>query len=275
LDGAGNEVKRRHTVRLQDKVALITGSGSGIGKATALLFGREGAKVMSADLMAETARATASEIVDAGGQADSLQADVSVAADVERMVNTTVERFGRLDILINNAGIEVIMPIVQVPEAMWDRLIDVNLKGVFLGCKYAIPQMIKQGGGAIVNTASIAGLRGFATFGTYSASKGGVVLLTKTLAVEYAQMNIRINCVCPGIIRTPMLERGLAAAPEPEEALERIKQGHPMGRLGEPEEVAKGMLFLASDEASFITGVPLPIDGGIYAGPALELPLEI
>ena len=262
-------------MRLQDKVAIITGSGSGIGKATALLFGREGAKVMSADLMADTAQATAGEIKDAGGQADSLQADVSVAADVERMINTTVERFGRLDILVNNAGIEVIMPIVQVPEEMWDRLIDVNLKGVFLGCKYAIPQMIKQGGGAIVNTASIAGLRGFATFGTYSASKGGVVLLTKTLAVEYARFNIRINCVCPGIIRTPMLERGLMAVPNPEEFLERTEQAHPLGRLGEPEEVARGMLFLASDEASFITGVPLPIDGGIYAGPAPELPLQI
>jgi NAD(P)-dependent dehydrogenase (short-subunit alcohol dehydrogenase family) len=262
-------------VRLQDKVALITGSGSGIGKATALLFGREGAKVMSVDLMADTAQATAREIKDGGGQADSLQADVSVAADVERMVSTTVERFGRLDVLVNNAGIEVVMPIVQVPEEMWDRLIDVNLKGVFLGCKYAIPQMIKQGGGAIVNTASIAGLRGFATFGTYSASKGGVVLLTKTLAVEYAAFNIRINCVCPGIIRTPMLERGLTAVPNPEEALELFRQAHPLGRLGEPEEVAQAMLFLASDEASFITGVPLPIDGGIYAGPAPELPLEI
>ena len=262
-------------MRLQDKVAIITGSGSGIGKATALLFGREGAKVMSVDLIADTAQATAGEIIDAGGQADSLQADVSLAADVERMVSTTVERFGRLDILVNNAGIEVIMPIVQVPEEMWDRLIDVNLKGVFLGCKYAIPQMIKQGGGAIINTASIAGLRGFATFGTYSASKGGVVLLTKTLAVEYARFNIRINCVCPGIIRTPMLERGLSTQPNPEELIQLFEQGHPMGRLGEPEEVARGILFLASDEASFITGVPLPIDGGIYAGPAPELPLEI
>lgn len=262
-------------MRLQDKVAIITGSGSGIGRATALLFGREGARVMSVDLIGDTAEATAGEIRDGGGQADSLQADVSVAADVERMINTTVERFGRLDVLVNNAGIEVSMPIVQVPEEMWDRLIDVNLKGVFLGCKYAIPQMLKQGGGAIINTASIAGLRGFATLGTYSASKGGVVLLTKTLAVEYAPFNIRINCVCPGMIRTPMLERGLTAVPNPEEARELIRQVHPMGRIGEPEEVARGILFLASDEASFITGVPLPIDGGVYAGPPLEVPLEI
>jgi NAD(P)-dependent dehydrogenase (short-subunit alcohol dehydrogenase family) len=262
-------------VRLQDKVAIITGGGSGIGRATALLFGGEGARVMSVDLVADTAQATARDITDGGGEADSLQADVSVAADVERMINTTVERFGRLDVLVNNAGIEVMMPIVQVPEEMWDRLIDVNLKGVFLGCKYAIPQMIKQGGGAIVNTASVAGLRGFATLGPYGASKGGVVLLTKSLAVEYAPFNIRVNCVCPGLIRTSMLERGLTAVANPEEALELLRQAHPMGRLGEPEEVAQGILFLASDEASFITGVPLPIDGGIYAGPPLEITLEI
>lgn len=262
-------------MRLRDKVAIITGSGSGIGRATALLFGREGARVMSVTLHADTARATAGEIIAAGGQADSLQADVSVAADVERMINTTVERFGRLDILVNNAGTEWVMPIVQVPEEMWDRIIDVNLKGVFLGCKYAIPQMIRQGGGAIVNTASIAGLRGFATLGTYSASKGGVVLLTRTLAVEYARFNIRINCVCPAVVLTPMVERGFLAGPNREETLERLKQQHPMGRLGEPEEVAQAILFLASDEASFITGVPLPVDGGIWAGPAPELPPQM
>ncbi|MDP2948888.1 MAG: glucose 1-dehydrogenase [Chloroflexota bacterium] len=255
-------------MRLKDKVALVTGSGSGIGKATALLFGREGAKVMSVDIDAETAQATARQIADAGGHADSLQADVSVAADVERMVQTTVERFGRLDVLVNNAGIIFLLPITQVPEEMWDRLIDVNLKGVYLGLKYGIPQMIKQGGGAIVNTASIAGLRGFATYDTYCASKGGVVQLTKATAVEFAKMNVRVNCVCPGIIDTGMLDRGLAEQGLNKAAFVQVAgEAHPMGRIGRPEEVAAAVLFLASDEASFVTGVALPVDGGLWAGP--------
>jgi len=255
-------------VRLKDKVALITGSGSGIGKATALLFGREGAKVMSVDIDAETAQATARQIADAGGRADSLQADVSVAADVERMVQTTVERFGRLDVLVNNAGIIFLLPITQVPEEMWDRLIDINLKGVYLGLKYGIPQMIKQGGGAIVNTASIAGLRGAATYDAYCASKGGVVQLTKATAVEFAKMNVRVNCVCPGIIDTAMLDRGVAEQGLDKAAVVQVAgQAHPMGRIGRPEEVAAAVLFLASDEASFVTGVALPVDGGLWAGP--------
>jgi len=255
-------------VRLKDKVALVTGSGSGIGRATALLFGREGAKVMSVDINAETAQATARQIADAGGQADSLQADVSVAADVEGMVQTTVERLGRLDVLVNNAGIVFLLPITQVPEEMWDRLIDINLKGVYLGLKYGIPQMIKQGGGAIVNTASIAGLRGFATYDTYCASKGGVVQLTKATAVEFARMNVRVNCVCPGIIDTAMLDRGVAEQGLDKAAFVQMAgQAHPMGRIGRPEEVAAAILFLASDEASFVTGVALPVDGGLWAGP--------
>jgi NAD(P)-dependent dehydrogenase (short-subunit alcohol dehydrogenase family) len=253
-------------VRLQDKVAIITGSGSGIGKATALLFAREGATVLSMDIIGDTAEATAREIRDGGGQADFIQGDVAVDADVERMVNTTVERFGRLDILVNNAGEELVVPITNVSEDRWNRLIDVNLKGAFLGCRYAIPQMLKQGGCAIVNTASTAGLRGFPLFGAYSASKGGVVMLTKTLGVEYARSNIRVNCVCPGLTQTPMLDRELARYPEPERALERMKKGIPMRRLAEAEEVAHGILFLASDEASVLAGVALPMDGGVCAG---------
>ena len=258
-------------MRLKDKVALVTGAASGIGQATAVLFGKEGAKVMCADLDAEGAERVAQQIVGSGGEAASTQADVSQAADVERMVRETVERWGRIDILFNNAGVEWALPAPQVPEQEWDRMIDVNLKGVFLGCKYAIPEMVKQGGGSIVNTASIAGLRGTPWLSTYSASKGGVVQMTKSLAVEWAEHNVRVNAVCPGVIRTPMTERGIEQAwalfgDTAEEAWQRIAEGHPLGRLGEPEEVARAVLFLASDEASFVTGVALPVDGGLWAG---------
>ena len=261
-------------MRFQDKVVVVTGAGSGIGKATALAFGREGAKVVATDLNATSAQAVADQIRGAGGQAESLQVDVSVAADVERMVTTTVERLGRLDVLMNNAGIFFQVPLAQVPEDQWDRLISINLKGVYLGCKYALPQMIRQGKGAIVNTASIAGLRGFAGYSTYGASKGGVVQLTKAFALEVARVGIRVNCVCPGIIETAMMDQGVA-----EMGLDRSMfvqlagAAHPMGRIGRPEEVAAAILFLASDDASFITGIALSVDGGLWAGPPPMLPM--
>src|SRR3989304_790006 len=186
-------------MRLKDKVALVTGAASGIGRATAALFGQEGAKVMCADLDGEGAERVARQIADSGGEAASTQIDVSRGADWERMVGETVERWGRLDVLLNNAGIIFLLPLTQVPEDQWDRLMNVNLKGVYLGCKYAIPQMGGQGKGVIVNTASIAGLRGFATYDTYCASKGGVVQLTKALAGEVARMNVRVHCACPRV----------------------------------------------------------------------------
>jgi len=261
-------------VRFQDKVVVITGAGSGIGRATALAFGREGAKVVAADLEAASAQATAGQIKAAGGRAESLQVDVSVAADVERMVTTTVERLGGLDVLVNNAGVFFQVPVAQVPEEQWDRLMSINLKGVYLGCKHVVPQMIRQGRGAIVNTASIAGLRGFAGYGTYGAAKGGVVQLTKAFALEVARVGIRVNCVCPGIIETAMLDQGVA-----EMGLDRSMfvqlagAAHPMGRIGRPEEVAAAILFLASDDASFITGIALSVDGGLWAGPPPMLPM--
>jgi NAD(P)-dependent dehydrogenase (short-subunit alcohol dehydrogenase family) len=163
------------------------------------------------------------------------------------------------------------MPVTQVPESEWDRLIDINLKGVFLGCKHAIPEMLKNGGGAIVNTASDAGLVGTAMLSPYCASKGGVVLFTKSIAVEWGAMGIRVNCVCPGVIRTPILDPFLqqaqAMGTTQEEIWERMARAHPVGRVGEPEEVGRAVAFLASDEASFITGVALPVDGGFQAGP--------
>ncbi len=258
-------------MRLKDKVAIITGAASGIGKATALVFGREGAKVMCADINAEGAEATARQIADTSGEATSIRVDVASEPDVQEMISATVTRWGRLDVLYNNAGIGFGMPVTQVPVEQWDRLIDINLKGVFLGCKHAIPEMLKNGGGSIVNTASDAGLIGTPMLSTYCASKGGVVLLTKSLAVEWAQQGIRVNCVCPGVIRTPILDPFIAQAQmtgvKPEEVWERMARAHPMGRVGEPEEVGRTVAFLASDEASFITGVALSVDGGFAAGP--------
>jgi NAD(P)-dependent dehydrogenase (short-subunit alcohol dehydrogenase family) len=261
-------------VRFQDKVVVVTGAGSGIGKATALAFGREGAKVLGADIDPASAQATAEQIKSAGGQAESLQVDVSVAADVERMVTTTVERLGRLDVMVNNAGVFFQLPVVLVPEEQWDWLMSINLRGVYLGCKHVVPQMIRQGKGAIVNTASIAGLRGFGGYGTYGAAKGGVVQLTRALAVEVARVGIRVNCVCPGIIETAMLDRGVAEMGLDRAAFVQLAgAAHPMGRLGRPEEVAAAILFLASDDASFITGIALSVDGGMWAGPPPMMPI--
>ncbi len=266
-------------MRLKEKVSIVTGAASGIGRATALLFGQEDAKVMCADVNGDGGERVARQIADTGGEAASLTVDVAQEEDIQRMVRETVERWGRLDILFNNAGIGFGLPVTQVPEEDWDRLIDINLKGVFLGCKHAIPEMVKQGGGAIVNTASDAGLRGTAWLSTYCASKGGVVLLTKSLAVEWAQQGVRVNCVCPGVIRTPILDPFIERGQElfggsRDAAWERLAQAHPVGRVGEPEEVARAVLFLASDEASFVTGVALPVDGGLDAGPPMQRRLQ-
>ena len=258
-------------MKLKDKVTVITGAASGIGKATAVVFAREGARVMCADVNEGGAEATARQIQDTGGESASVRADVSQEEDVQGMIAATVQRWGRLDVLYNNAGIGFGMPVTQVPVDEWDRLIDINLRGVFLGCKHAIPEMLKNGGGSIVSTASDAGLRGSAFLSTYCASKGGVVLLTKALAVEWAQHGIRINCVCPGVIRTPILDPFIAQMRQAggttdAEIWRQMGEAHPMGRVGQPEEVGKAVAFLASDEASFITGVALPVDGGLEAG---------
>lgn len=259
-------------MRLKDKVTLVTGAASGIGRATALVFGQEGAKVACADIDGEGAERTARQIADTGGESASMQVNVARDKDVQRMIAETVERWGRLDVLVNNAGIYFVLPLAQVPEEEWDRLMDINLKGVYLGCKHAIPQMVGQGEGAIVNVASIAGLRGFAHWTTYSASKGGVIQLTKALAMEVARLNVRVNCVCPGIIDTGMFDQAVAMqGVEKAELAATIGESHPMGRIGRPEEVAAAILFLASHEASFITGVPLSVDGGLWAGPPPEV----
>lgn len=252
-------------MRLAGKVAIITGAGSGIGRASALLFAKEGAKVVVADIDREAGERTAREIKEAGGEATFAQADVAKSAEVERMVKTCVEAFGGLDILYNNAGMPGPAGVDNVSEEDWGKVIDVNLKGVFLGCKYAVSEMRKRGGGSIISTASVAGLVGSVASPTYSASKGGVVLWTKSAAIALAKDKIRVNCVCPAPIETPMLPRFFEGLPEPEKACQNFIASLPLGRAGTPEEVAQAALFLASDESSFITGVALPVDAGHVA----------
>jgi len=248
---------------VQGKIALVTGGGSGIGRATALKLAKEGAKVMIADYVPEGGERTVRMIEEAGGEASFVAADVSVTKQVEAMVAKTVETYARIDCAFNNAGIEGRMAnTVECTEETWDRTIAINLKGVWLCMKYEIPQMLKQGGGTIVNTASIAGLVGFEGLPAYNASKGGVVQLTRTAALEFATKNIRVNCVCPGVIRTPMVERLLDNRSFTEE---QLNAGEPVGRMGKPEEIAEGVLWLLSDASSFVTGHPLVVDGAWVA----------
>ena len=248
---------------LQDKVALVTGGGSGIGRATALRMAQEGAKVMIADYVPESAERSVKMIKDAGGEASCVAADVAVTRQVETMVNKTVETYGRIDCAFNNAGIEGAMgDTTSCTEENFDRVVAIDLKAVWLCMKYEIPQMLKQGGGAIVNTASIAGLIGFVGLPAYNASKHGVVGLTRTAALEFATKNIRVNCVCPGVIHTPMVERLMDGSSYGQAEFEA---GEPIGRMGKPEEIAEGVVWLSSDASSFVTGHPLVIDGGWVA----------
>jgi NAD(P)-dependent dehydrogenase (short-subunit alcohol dehydrogenase family) len=249
--------------QLQGKIALVTGGGSGIGRATSLRLAREGAKIMIADYVPDSAERTVKMIKEAGGEASCLAADVSVTKQVEAMIAKTVETYGRIDCAFNNAGIEGKMgSTVDCSEENFDRTIAINLKAVWLCMKYEIPQMLKQGGGSIVNTASIAGLVGFEGLPAYNASKHGVIGLTRTAALEYATKNIRVNCVCPGVIRTPMVERLLDSGGMNET---EMQAGEPVGRFGKPEEIGEGVLWLLSDAASFVTGHPLVIDGAWVA----------
>ena len=249
--------------RLDGKVALVTGAGSGIGRASALTCAREGAKVMVADIVVEGGEETVQLVQNAGGEASFIKVDVSKAADVEAMINKVVETYGRIDCAHNNAGIEgQLASTDEYSEEMFSRVIAINLTGVWLCMKYEIPHMLKQGSGAIVNTASGAGLVGVAGMSAYVASKHGVVGLTKTAALEYAKSGIRVNAVCPGLIQTPMVERLTNAQPQLGEALVAAE---PIGRTGRPEEIAESVVWLCSDAASFVTGHAMSVDGGYVA----------
>ena len=248
---------------VEGKVMLVTGGGSGIGRATALKLAQEGATVMIADYVQEGGERTVKMITDAGGTASFTPTDVSVAAQVEAMVTKTVQTYGRIDGAFNNAGIEGRMATtVETSEENFDRTIAINLKGVWLCMKYAIQQMLKQGGGSIVNTASVAGLVGIERLPAYNASKHGVVGLTRTAALECATKNIRVNCVCPGAIRTPMTERIIDSGGMSEQD---AIAAEPVGRWGKPEEIAQAVVWLLSDSASFVTGHPMTVDGGWVA----------
>jgi len=248
-------------MRLEGKVALVTGAASGIGRATALAFAQEGAKVVAADVLGDDGQETVRLIKEAGGQAIFVKCDVSKRAEVEALIKKAVETYGGLHCAFNNAGIEGRMALApDFGEEEWDRIIDVNLKGVWLCLKYEVPQMVKQGGGVIVNTASVGGLVGLQGLSPYCASKGGVVQLTRTVALECAQSNIRVNAVCPGGISTPMAMR-LSKQPQMGAA-----RPTPMRRWGKPEEIAEAVVWLCSDASSFVTGHLMTIDGGFVAG---------
>lgn len=258
-------------MKLAGKVAIISGAGSGVGRATMLLFAREGAKVVGCGRTAASGEETMALVREAGGDGCFIAGDVRLSSDVERVVTETVERYGRLDILVNNASVGYSYPgsmdaLVDTPEADWDDVISINLKSVYLMSKFSIPEMRKAGGGAIVNVASIGGVRGMPDAHAYSAAKGGVVNLTRSMAITYGPEKIRVNCMAPGGINTPMVASRM---PEINMLLAdpaTATMVSPMGRIGEADEMAKAILYLASDDASYTNGALLVVDGGSIAG---------
>jgi NAD(P)-dependent dehydrogenase (short-subunit alcohol dehydrogenase family) len=249
----------------KDKVALVTGAATGMGRSTAMLFAEAGARVVVADVAVEDGERTVAEIRAAGGEARFVRVDVSQSSEVQAMVERTVDWYGRLDCAFNNAGVFYEdQPTADCTEEIWDKTIAIDLKGVFLCLKYELPQMVKQGGGAIVNTSSVNAFRVLPRSAAYTAAKFGVIGLTRMAAVEYGAMGIRVNAICPGAIMTPMFDKGIALDPS---RLERIKHTRPLGRAADPIEIAKAALFLCSDQANHITAHALPVDGG-YIGAA-------
>jgi NAD(P)-dependent dehydrogenase (short-subunit alcohol dehydrogenase family) len=250
--------------RIDGKVALVTGAASGIGAACAARFAAEGAMIAGVDLAAPTGPAW-DRVTKSAKKAVALACDVRDEESVERMVADVARQLGRIDIVVNAAGVAGGGAVHMLPAEEWDRIVDTNLKGTFLVCKHALVRMLEQSAGNVINIASIEGLEGTEGGSAYNASKGGVVLLTKNLAIDYGRKNIRVNCICPGFIDTPMTA-SVFANPGMEEYLERFRDAHQLGRVGKPEEIASAALFLASDDASFVSGHALVVDGGFTAG---------
>ncbi len=252
-------------MRFRGNVAVVTGASKGIGKATALAFAREGAAVAIVDIDRQQGEETARQARVSGGEALFILTDVSSPDDVQAMVDRVMDRWGRLDILVNNAGIYLQGDAVETSLADWERILTVNLTGAFLCTKYAAPAMIEGGGGAIVNIGSEAGLVGIENQVAYNVSKGGVVALTRSCAVDLAERGIRVNCVCPGTTETPLVQKAVSRAPEPAEARRQLEEVRPLNRLGTPQEIASAVLYLASEEAGYATGSILSVDGGYTA----------
>jgi len=250
--------------RLEGKVAIMTGAGSGIGEATAIIFAREGAKVALAGRREAKIQAVADRIIAEGGEAIPIQTDVRYADQVQNLVNKTVERFGKLNVLFNNAGVRASRStVVEVSEEEYERTMATDVKGLWLCCKYAIPEMIRSGGGSIINCSSISAFIGQPLQGVYNVTKGGIDVLSKCMAVDFAKYNIRVNNVNPGWVKTEMNEEELARwKAEGSKELEEVLRLHPLGRLGEPEDVAWAVVYLAADESSWVTGASFLVDGG-------------
>ncbi|MFF2331290.1 MULTISPECIES: SDR family NAD(P)-dependent oxidoreductase [unclassified Streptomyces] len=246
----------------KDRVAVVTGAASGIGRQTAIEFARQSASVVVADIDEKRGTEVVDALRDEGLTAVFVRTDLTVEADCENLMATAADTYGRVDVLVNNAGIEITTPLHEMPEHEWDRLVDTNLKSMYLCSKHALRRMIEASDGSIVNVCSVSGLVAWPGIAAYNATKGGVMMLTKSLAVDYARYGIRANCVCPSIIDTPMTDTSIAHDPSVKEQKAKL---NPIGRLGTPEDVAHAILFLASDKSSFITGTALTVDGGYTA----------
>jgi meso-butanediol dehydrogenase / (S,S)-butanediol dehydrogenase / diacetyl reductase len=261
LDAGGGEI----VTRLAGKVALVTGGGTGIGRAIALAFAREGAKVAVAGRRVEKLEETLHEVERLGGEGLAIACDVSKARDAEKAVRGTASKFGRLNVLVNNAGVLQVATIEGTSEEEWDRMMTINLKGPFLMCKAVLPEFRKCGGGTIVNVGSVLGLIGMKDRAAYCASKGGVTLLTKVVALDHAHENVRANCICPSIVETELV-KGLFEGSDGGRAMRQTRIGQiPLARMGRPEDVAEMAVFLASEESSWLTGAAIPLDGGLSA----------
>lgn len=252
-------------MRLQGKVAIVTGHGSGIGQAIATRFANEGAAVLGVDWNRAAGEQVTSEIAQAGGTIVFHEADVSQESAVQGMIAACLERFGHLDVLVNNAAVQYEVALHETTPVQWQRMIDVNLGGVFLGCKYAIPAMIAQRGGVIINMSSVMGLVADPKLAVYCATKGGILAMTRAIAIAYGRQGIRATCICPGDVDTPLNQVYFNSYPDPAAARATIEEHYPLGRIATPDEIARVAVFLASDDATFITGTHVLVDGGVLS----------